>query len=39
MFTPPAQAKWYLLIRNSGPVDMTIDIKVELYGAITWEWQ
>jgi hypothetical protein len=36
---PAAQADWYLLIRNSGPTDMTIQIKVGLYGNMQWRWQ
>lgn len=39
VFTPPEQERWYLLIRNSGITDLTIDIKIELYGEMTWEWQ
>ncbi|MDX2091966.1 MAG: hypothetical protein SFX73_29150 [Kofleriaceae bacterium] len=39
VFTLPSQAKWYLLIRNSGSTDLTVDIKVELFGSLTWEWQ
>lgn len=39
VFTPPEQEQWYLLIRNSGLTDLTIDIKIELFGEMTWEWQ
>lgn len=39
VFLPPADAKWYLLVRNSGSTDITVDLKVDLYGATTWEWQ
>jgi hypothetical protein len=38
-FAPTAHADWYLLIRNSGPTDMTIQVKVELYGDMQWRWQ
>jgi hypothetical protein len=38
-FSPAAQADWYLLIRNSGPTDMTIQLKVGLYGTMLWRWQ
>ncbi|MCP4449034.1 MAG: hypothetical protein GY811_27420 [Myxococcales bacterium] len=37
-FTPPAEADWYLLLRNSGPDDMQVEVEVELYGEMTWEW-
>jgi hypothetical protein len=39
VFNLPAESKWYLLIRNSGSTDLTVDIKVELFGDLTWEWQ
>lgn len=39
VFNLPSEAKWYLLIRNSGSTDLTVDIKVELFGDLTWEWQ
>lgn len=39
VFSPTAQADWYLLIRNSGPTDMTVQVKVELYGGMQWRWQ
>lgn len=38
-FAPAAQADWWLLIRNSGPTDMTIQVKVELHGDMQWRWQ
>lgn len=38
-FAPAAHADWYLLIRNSGPTDMTIQVKVELHGDMQWRWQ
>ena len=39
VFSPTKQADWYLLIRNSGPTDMTVQLKVELYGGMQWRWQ
>ncbi len=38
-FAPAAQADWWLLIRNSGPTDMTIQVKVGLYGNMQWRWE
>jgi hypothetical protein len=38
-FTPPGDGEWYLLIRNSGTVDMDVKVDVKLYGAMTWVWQ
>jgi hypothetical protein len=38
-YTPSAQAEWYLLVRNSGPTNMDIKVRVGLYGAMTWQWQ
>jgi hypothetical protein len=39
-FKPKEQADWYLLVRNTGLTDMTVALKVELYGNITWSgWQ
>jgi len=40
VFLPPAQADWYLLLRNKGQTDITIQLKIELYNSITWSgWQ
>jgi hypothetical protein len=39
VFAPAAQADWWLLIRNSGPTDMTIQVKVELHGNMQWRWE
>jgi hypothetical protein len=39
VFVPPAAADWYLLVRNEGQLNIDVDIRVELYGDITWEWQ
>ena len=38
-YTPSEQGDWYLLIRNSGPTNMDIKVRVGLYGAMTWQWQ
>lgn len=39
-FSPTAQADWYLLLRNKGQTDITVELKVELYGNMTWSgWQ
>lgn len=38
-FVPPAQTDWWLLIRNSGPTDMTIQVKIELHGDLQWRWE
>jgi hypothetical protein len=37
---PKDQADWYVLVRDKGLTDMTVAIKIELYGNITWSgWQ
>ncbi|HEY5920819.1 MAG TPA: hypothetical protein VIV11_04075 [Kofleriaceae bacterium] len=38
-YTPSEQGDWYLLIRNSGPTNMDVKVRVGLYGAMTWAWQ
>lgn len=38
-FKPTSQTDWYLLVRNDGGVTMDIQVKVQLFGAMTWEWQ
>jgi hypothetical protein len=38
-FTPSSQSDWYLLVRNDGGVTMDVQIKVQLFGTLTWEWQ
>jgi hypothetical protein len=38
-YQPAAQGDWYLLLRNSGPTNMDIKLRVGLYGAVTWKWQ
>jgi hypothetical protein len=39
VFVPSADTDWWLLLRNSGPTDMTISVRVELYGDMQWRWQ
>lgn len=39
VFVPPGAAKWYLLVRNEGQLNIDVDIRIELYGDMTWEWQ
>lgn len=40
LFLPTADADWYLLIRNKGQTDITVQLKIELYGEMTWSgWQ
>ncbi|HEX5061031.1 MAG TPA: hypothetical protein VFV99_16805 [Kofleriaceae bacterium] len=38
-YTPAAQGDWFLLIRNSGPTNMDVKVRVGLYGGMTWQWQ
>ena len=38
-FVPSTQGDWFLLLRNSGPTNMDIQVRVGLYGAMTWIWQ
>jgi hypothetical protein len=39
LFKPPSQSKWYLLVRNDGNVAMEVEVKVEIYGEMIWEWE
>ena len=40
VFTPIAQADWFLLLRNASTNPLVIDVKIELYGDITWNgWE
>jgi len=34
-FVPTEQFEWYLLLKNTGPTEMTVDVVVDLYGAMT----
>jgi hypothetical protein len=38
-FTPSSETDWWLLLRNSGPTDMDIEVRLELHGDMQWEWQ
>lgn len=38
-FVPSAQGDWYLLIKNAGNVTADIEVRVGLYGAMTWVWE
>ncbi len=35
-FSPTAQADWYLLLRNKGQTDITVELRVELFGNMQW---
>lgn len=37
-FVPTEQFDWYLLLRNSGPTDMSVDVVVDLYGTMTFDF-
>lgn len=39
LFQPTAQAAWYLLVRNDANVAMEVEVKVGIYGDMTWEWE
>jgi hypothetical protein len=39
VFEPTSTTDWFLLLRNSGPTDMTVTVHVELYGDMQWRWQ
>jgi len=39
VFEPTSQAKWYLLVRNDGTVAMDVEVRVEIHGDMTWEWE
>lgn len=40
LFQPTAKADWYLLLRNKGQTDITVQLKIELFGEMTWSgWQ
>lgn len=39
-FLPSAQADWFLLIRDKGPTDIVVELKIELFGDMIWKgWQ
>lgn len=37
-FIPAEQAEWFLLLRNGGNVTMSVEVKIELYGAMTFDF-
>lgn len=40
LFVPNDSADWYLLLRNKGQTDMTVQLTIELFGAMSWSgWQ
>ena len=39
VFVPTSDTDWWLLLRNSGPTDMTVSVRVELYADMQWSWQ
>lgn len=39
-FSPSAKADWFLLLRNKGQTDLTVELTIELFGEMTWKgWQ
>jgi hypothetical protein len=36
IFMPDATADWNLLLRNKDSAPMTVQVRIELYGTITW---
>ena len=38
-FTPSEETDWWLLLRNSGPVQFEVQVRVELHGEMTWAWK
>lgn len=36
VFAPSDQADWYLLLRNKGQTDVTVQLKIELFGNMMW---
>jgi hypothetical protein len=37
-FQPTSATDWYLLVRNSSNGNLGVDIRVELFGDMTWAW-
>lgn len=37
-FVPPSDGEWYLLVRYKGG-QVSVQVKVELYGGLSWRWQ
>lgn len=39
-FSPTARADWFLLLRNKGQTDLTVELEIQLFGNMTWSgWQ
>jgi len=39
-FAPPLSARWFLRLQNQGDAALSVDVQIELFGAITWDdWQ
>lgn len=36
-FVPVEETEWFLLVRNSGPTSMDVEVVVDLYGAMTYD--
>lgn len=34
--SPPSTGEWFLLIRNRHTAPIAVDVKIELFGAMTW---
>ncbi|MDB4962685.1 MAG: hypothetical protein JWP01_2684 [Myxococcales bacterium] len=39
VFSPTSESDWYLLVRNEGTANLEVQIRVEIYGDMTWRWQ
>jgi hypothetical protein len=37
-FVPTEDAEWFLLLRNGGPTNMDVQVTVDLYGAMTFDF-
>jgi hypothetical protein len=38
-YVPASTGDWYVLIRNGGTTNMDVQVRVELFGEMTWRWQ
>jgi hypothetical protein len=39
VYVPSSKTDWWLLLRNGSSTNIEVQIKVKLYGAMTWRWQ
>lgn len=39
IFVPSSETNWWLLVRNDGQSSMDVEVRVELYGDMTWTWE